>query len=447
MWRERPIGPHRRRAAVATPTPGNGHEHAPQGTGPARARGIVRRTRGTREAHDAVKAADLLRDALTLERAEALFTLLAPYRRRLFLPDGSNPMHTLVGQTPQRVHEMAMRHAAPVLLDVLLPACRDHLIDRLVVQKPADAPPDGAEGEGELPTVVDVAAAMRGVITALRGGGRQHAVAVIGAVEEASRTMVQEAADAEAPAGTAHGITALSYTLLRLEALRLVLETLGARSTALGEVAYQSRRVARLALRHAGSTLNAYVASPDLITLHGSLQVISAVDGLIVVALRILDALEGQEEEATPFVKVADEVALDSYVESATRLAQVLFELVRNALLNTEFDNLLFAAMLRKIKWLHRFCARLGENHNRHPAALNELHDYIVLQSAMLARRTGDWLVDTLMAHPDAKMARRMLNRAEEAIVLLDEMNRGHLQNALRLRIDAVHSTLRDGPA
>lgn len=403
---------------------------------PAR-RTVPRRVRGTREAQDSVKVADRLDEEMTPERAAGLITLLAPYRRRLFHADGSNPLQGLAGLPPGRQHDLAMRYTAPMLLDVLLPACRDHLIDRLVA--PADAEP--VEEEDGLPSIVDVAAAMRAIIAALRGGGRQHAAAVIGAVEEASRAMVQQAAQAELPAGTARGITLLSHTLLRLEALRLVLETLGARSDALGEVAYQSRRVARLALRHAASTLNAYVDSHDLITLHGSLQVIGAVDSLIVVALRILDALEGQEEEETPFVKVADEVALDNYVEAATRLAQVLFDIVRNALPADEFETLLFAAMVRKIKWLHRFCARLGTGHSRRPAALDELHDYIVLQSTMLARRTGDWLTDTLGTGADTERTHRRLERAEAVADLLAEMNRRHVQDSLEVRIAAMRLT------
>ncbi|HYG91818.1 MAG TPA: hypothetical protein VD978_36840 [Azospirillum sp.] len=440
MWTKLPDALHRRRPAARMPAADQGHGHAPQGAAPARSRSIPRRIRGTREAQDAVKAAELLGQPLTLERAEALFTLLAPYRRRLFFSDGGNPLHTLAGQPPGRLHDMAMRHAAPMLLDVLLPACRDHLIDCLVA--PAGTDFEVLDEDQSLPSAVDVAAAMRTMVGTLRGGGRQHVGAVIGAVEAASRTMVEQAARTEMPAGTTRGVTMLSNMLLRLEALRLVLEMLGARSAALGEVAYQSRRVARMALRHAGSTLNAYVDNPDLITLHGSLQVIGAVDSLIVVALRILDALEGQEEEETPFVKVTDEVALETYMDSATRLARVLFDLVRNALFAEEFDSLLFAAMLHKIKWLHRFCSRLGMNHSRRPAALDELRDYIVLHSAMLARRTGDWLTDTLPGHPDAAFAHTMLDRADEVAKLLSEMNRRHVQEALTGRIAAVRAVM-----
>jgi len=403
-------------------------------------RAAPRRIRGTREALDAVKVADHLAALQTPERAAVLLTLLTPYRRRLFHASGSDPLAGLAGLPPERQHELAMRQAAPMLLDVLLPACRDHLIDRLV----APAPPEDTTPEEDdgLPSIVDVAASMRTIIAALRGGGRQHAAAVVGAVEEASRAMVQQAANAEMPAGTARGVTMLSHTLLRLEALRLVLETLGARGDALGEVAYQSRRVARLALRHAASTLNAYVDNHDLITLHGSLQVIGAVDSLIVVALRILDALEGQEEEETPFVKVADEVALDTYVESATRLAQVLVELVGKALFADELDSLLFAAMVRKIKWLHRFCARLGTDHSRRPAALDELGDYIVLQSAMLARRAGDWLTDALGSGLDPAVLLRRVERAEAVADLLAEMNRRHVQDSLEVRIAAMRLSL-----
>lgn len=408
-------------------------------------RASPRRLRATHEAADAIRIADHLVGLLTPQRAAVLLTQLAPYRRRLFHAEAGNPLAGVDGLPPARQHELAMRLAAPVLLDVLLPACRDHLLDRLAVPEAAtdDAPgnEDADEDDG-LPSVVEVAGAMRTMIGALRGGGRQHATAVVAAVEQVSRAMVKRAATAETPAGTARGVTMLSHTLLRLEALRLMLETLGARGDALGDVAYQSRRVARLALRHAAGTLNNYLDSPNLAALHGSLLVISAVDGLIVVALRILDALEGQEEEETPFVKVADEVALDTYVEAATRLAQVLIRLGGKALLADELDSLLFAAMLRKIKWLHRFCARLGNDHSRRPAAIDELADYIVLQSAMLARRAGEWLTDTCSGTPDPATAHRRIERAEAVADLLTEMNRRHVQDALEARIAAVRATL-----
>ena len=171
----------------------------------------ARTLRHAREAADAVKAAGLLRGPMTPERARDLIALLDPYRRRVFLPVGPNPMHGLVGLPAGRLHEMTLRHVAPVLLDVLLPACREHLTDRLVGRlRPTASAGDGqgepANGIDGLPGVIDVATAMRTVLGALRGGGRQHALAVVAAIEHDSRTMARAVARSDAPLGRPGGV-------------------------------------------------------------------------------------------------------------------------------------------------------------------------------------------------------------------------------------------------
>lgn len=396
-----------------------------------------RRLRGSQESVSLLSAAAVLRQPPTPERGEALLALLAPYRRRVVQAAGTLPIIP-AGLPPARVHELTMRPAAPILLDVLLPACRDHLLDRLLASnKPLEGDP-----EDGLPSVIDLAEAMRTAVGALRGAGRQNPLLVIDAVEEHSRIIVQQALAETEDGDGAERIAELSATLLRLEGLRLVLETLGAPSGSLNEAAYQSRRVARLALRHAAETIRCYLGNSDLIRLRDSLTVLSGIDSLIVLALRILDALQGREEEPTPFVKVADEEVLDDYVEAITRLAEALFALVREVLPQPEFDPVLFTALTRKIKWLHDFCSRL--DHDYRPLALVELGDYLVLQSAMLARRCGamlaEALAEALAGEPAA--ARVLLVRAEDIVGLLTDMNRRHVQEGLEAVIAAAHTAL-----
>ncbi|HYH19819.1 MAG TPA: hypothetical protein VD995_14490 [Azospirillum sp.] len=401
----------------------------------------ARKLRHAREAQDAIKAAALLRQPLTLDRAEALLALLDPYRRRASLAAGTNPLHGLVGQSPARLHELTMRHAAPILLDVLLPAAREHMLDRLVgVLRPLEAEA-GAGQEGGLPSAIDLANAMRTMIGVLRGAGRQHALAVIDAVIEDSRSMVQRASGlgqttgqtTSQPADHSGTLGELSHTLLRLEALRLILETLGARSPALEALAYQSRRVARLALRQAAAAINGFVRERNLLTLRDSLQVIARIDSLIVVALRILDSLQAHEEEATPFVKVADEEALDDYVEAIVRLAEALVQLTTRTLASADFDDLLFVALLRKIKWLYRFCDRLG--HDRRPKELDELRDYLGLQSAMLGRQCAEALSGAV---GDPALMARLMPRADELVLLLGDVGRLKVRDMLAARIAAA---------
>lgn len=397
-----------------------------------------RRLRGRTESADAVRAARLLRGTLTAERAGDLLALLHPYRRRVLLPAVDDPRRGLAGQSPARLYDITLRQAAPVLLDVFMPACRDHVIDRLSSVGVADEPGEDAS----LPSVMDVVDAMRGIARCLRGAGRPHLLAVASAVELESRTLVADALrSVEADPSPTHYVAVLSQALMRLEALRLALETMGAKPAVLNGLAYESRRVARRALRHAAETINAYVDNRDLIRLRDSLTVLAAIDDLLVLALRILDALQDREEEPTPFVKVSDEAVLDDYVDAAARLARALVVLVRETLTSADFDTLLFAALVRKIKWLHRFCTRLG--HARRPPALDELADFLVLQSAMLARRVGDALADSLLSHPpDRAQAALLVERAAEIADLLPDMNRAHVRDALLVRLQAARETL-----
>lgn len=397
-----------------------------------------RRLRGVTESADAVRAARLLRGTLTTERAGDLLVLLHPYRRRVLLPAVTDPRQGLAGQAPARLYDITLRQSAPVLLDVFMPACRDHVIDRLSSVGAVEVP----EGDASLPSVMDVVDAMRTIARTLRGAGRPHLLAVATAVELESRTLVTNALRrVEVDPSPTHYVSVLSQALMRLEALRLVLETLGAKQGVLAGVAYESRRVARRALRHAADTINAYVDNRDLIRLRDSLTVLAAIDNLLVLALRILDALQDREEEPTPFVKVSDEAVLDDYVDAASRLAQALVVLVRETLTSADFDTLLFAALVRKIKWLYRFCTRLG--HARRPPALDELADFLVLQSAMLARRVGDALADSLLCHPpDRALAGVLVDRAAEIADLLPDMNRAHVREALVVRLRAVQDTL-----
>lgn len=442
FWPARRDGLRRFRPTPAQPAPG-GRAAAPVRPAPEPAapmRLSARKLRHAREAQDAIKAAALLRQPLTLDRAEGLLAILDPYRRRASLPAGANPLHGLVGQSPARLHELTMRHAAPVLLDVLLPAAREHMLDRLVgVLRPLEAE-ESARADGGLPSAMDLAGAMRTMIGVLRGAGRQHALAVIDAVVEDSRSMVQRAfglihTDGR-PADHPNIIGELSHTLLRLEAQRLILETLGARGAALDALAYQSRRVARVALRQAAAVINGFVRERNLLTLRDSLQVIARIDSLIVVALRILDSLQAHEEEATPFVKVSDEEALDDYVEAIVRLSEALVQLTRRTLASPDFDELLFVALLRKVKWLFRFCDRLG--HDRRPKELDELRDYLALQSAMLGRQCAEALSGAV---GDPVLMARLMPRAEELVVLLGDVGRLKIRDMLAERIAAA----RDG--
>ncbi|MGQ9366931.1 hypothetical protein [Azospirillum sp. ST 5-10] len=410
---------------------------------PPPARLPPRRLRHAHEAHDAVRAADLLRRPMTLAAAEELLALLEPYRRRVRLPSAGNPFYGLAGQPQARLQETAMRHASPVLIDVLLPACREHLHDRLFGPlAAAQGVPEPAEIEG-LPSAVDIAGAMRTLLIALRGAGRHHLQAVLASLEGQCRSQVEAIVRADRSVGRPGGVAELSHALLRLEGQRLVMEALGAGQGPLAETAFESRRVARLALRHCAATLNGFVENRSLVTLHGSLAVIAAVDSLIVLAMRMLDSLQDREERPSPFVKPADAQALEDYVDAANRLGRAVFDLLHTVLPEPGFDNLLFVALVRKAKWLHRFASRLGVGHAERPPALDTLCGFLLAQGEALARRTAALLATAAEHRPASRAAADdLLQRAHEVARLMRAMERSAAANILDGRAATVRAAL-----
>ena len=114
--------------------------------------------------------------------------------------------------------------------------------------------------EDGLPGALEVAAALRSLVSLLRGAGRGAVLSVVSAIEADARTDADRLIRGEAPnsgaeddpaGAVANAMDNLAYALLRFEARRLMLETLGA-TVALRDVVYQSRRLTRHALRRAG---------------------------------------------------------------------------------------------------------------------------------------------------------------------------------------------------
>lgn len=397
--------------------------------------------RGLREARDAVTLARLLRGTITPMRADEVLALLEPHRPRL-VPKPLNPLATMIGQPQGRLLEALLRLTAPIILDVLLPRLRDHLIDRLVDGKVTD--------EDDLPAALDVAAAMKSLVTLLRGAGRGPMVAVVAALEADARAdadrLVRAAPESES--GAPGSIDALAQALLRFETRRLVLETLGS-TTALKDLIYQSRRLTRFALRRATEGVEGFVADRGIKALHASLATLASVDGLVVVVLRNLDDQEESREEANPFVEPADRKALNDYLSAAWRLSDTLFELVGKAANGGELGDLLFAALLRQLGALHQFCTRI--DHANRPATLDSLEQRLVERTNALARLAGERLIETILARPcDLAKARRLLARCQSLTQLLYDMgpeeNLEELEG-LAMRLVVARDALEHGAA
>jgi hypothetical protein len=301
---------------------------------------------------------------------------------------------------------------------------RDHLIDRLVTGR--------TDHEESLPGAVDLAEAMRTLVSRMRGGGKGHLQAVIAAIEADARATADRVTKDSRPIDVG-GIDQLARALLRFEVRRMALEALGGGS-ALQDVVYQSRRLARYSLRRATEAIEGFVADRGLKTLHASLATLAQADGLIVIALRNLDDQEETKEESGPFVEPADRKAMNDWLSAAWRLSDTLFDLIGKAAAGGELGDLLFAALLRQLRSLHHFCADLC--HAGRPAAVDTLKQRLVDRCDALARLTGERLVEALLAKPaDPALARRLMARGRLLAQLLYDMDRDEAVEELALRI------------
>lgn len=396
--------------------------------------------RGAKEARDAVTLARLLRGTITPLRGDEVLALLEPHRPRL-VPKPVNPLGAMLGQPQGRLLEALLRPTAPIILDVLLPRLRDHLIDRVVHNK--------STAEDGLPGALEVATALRALVALLRGAGRGAVLSVVSAIEadaraDADRLVRGETSAAEDdPAGAMDG---LAHALLRFEARRLMLETLGA-TVALRDVVYQSRRLTRHALRRAAEAMDGFGADRGIKALHASLATLASVDGLLVVALRNLDDQEEHREEANAFVEPADRKAMNDCLSAAWRLSDTLFDLVGKAANGGDLDELLFEALLRQLRSLHQFCTDL--DHAGRPAVLDTLERRLAERSRALAGIAGERLVGILLARPaDPAKARRLLARGQSLAQLLYDMGQdGDELEALALRLVVARDALNHAAA
>ncbi|WP_247877320.1 hypothetical protein [Azospirillum brasilense] len=400
--------------------------------------------RGAREARDAVTLVRLLRGTITPLRGDEVLALLEPHRPRL-VPKPVNPLAAMLGQPQGRLLEALLRPTAPIILDVLLPRLRDHLIDRVVHNK--------STAEDGLPGALEVATALRALVALLRGAGRGAVLSVVSAIEADARADAdrlvrgETSATEDDPAGaTAGAMDGLAHALLRFEARRLMLETLGA-TVALRDVVYQSRRLTRHALRRAAEAMDGFGADRGIKALHASLAALASVDGLLVVALRNLDDQEEHREEANAFVEPADRKAMNDCLSAAWRLSDTLFDLVGKAANGGDLDELLFEALLRQLRSLHQFCTDL--DHAGRPPVLDTLERRLAERSRALAGIAGERLVGILLARPaDPAKARRLLARGQSLAQLLYDMGQdGDELEALALRLVVARDALNHAAA
>ncbi|RJF82259.1 hypothetical protein D3877_19640 [Azospirillum cavernae] len=156
-------------------------------------------------------------------------------------------------------------------------------------------------------------------------------------------------------------LRSIAFDLLRIEAVRWVLEILGHQS-GLASLSEHARRLSRLTLMRSAETIRAFISKPDLLTLYDNVAVVSQTDHLLTVALRLLDALRDGEEERTAFVIAEDEAALRAFGKTLNALANLLARIAGKAAGRTDVTPSLAVSALEQLTLLHQFCARLGSS-------------------------------------------------------------------------------------
>jgi len=218
-----------------------------------------------------------------------LRTFIAPHLKAAGEPPG---LAEALDRLPPEVRRQRLwMHLGPLMEREFAPALCRHLL--LVVDDPTAGSPDAVASAHALNRIV-------------RNLGRRRRPIAEAAQEMAGALALR----AWASTGRLRALLdntdfpdlqSISMDLLKIDGLRWVLETLDNRD-ALTELARHSRQISRLTLARAGETIDRFVASADPFTMFDSIAVVSQVDNLLTVALRLLDALQSGEEERTPFV-------------------------------------------------------------------------------------------------------------------------------------------------
>lgn len=379
--------------------------------------------------------------------AGAILDLAARYRPQIRHSAGTDPW-PVTGHAPDRLRDMAVRSAAPVLLDHLLPAAREYLILRLsdaaghalcAVRLRGEATADERPSAGPASTMssdtpasmAEVAAALAAGVRALHGAGQPHIDAVSDAATAAAKALASEVLSNGTADKRPIPVAVLSGGLLRLETINATLTALRVAPATIRDVAFYARLVSRTALRQGAEALAALVPDGTDDGLARTVAMIASVDRMITFAMRLLDAVGDETEDPqTPFVKRIDEVTLDGFADALVRLGVTLMSVLERLVDTAELGDDLFVAVTRQVQWLHRFCSWMGRREP--PPALAELADFLVLHSAGVSRRVTVLLTNTTCdAGLRSKVAGSLLARAEAVDALLADMNRPHLRDDL----------------
>ncbi|HEY0834166.1 MAG TPA: hypothetical protein VGE72_09700 [Azospirillum sp.] len=382
----------------------------------------------------AIEVARRLAGAWNADAVAAIADIADPHLPKPLERVGPTGMAALGGLPPAAGRERLGILVAPAVVEVLLPALRDGMVEGLGEHPVADGRPDLLE-------CADAFVALRGW-TAWRQ--REPEVQKLG-IDIGKAILLRAKASMHAmqrllESDDVPDLNALSMDLLRLEGLRWLAEVMRdvPAQRVIGDL---SRRLARLSLTRAAATIETFVKARDLLTLFDNALVISQVDNLIVLAQRVLDAQEAGEEEATAFVMTGDERAIAEFAAALARLTDALFTLARGAAGKPGKAESFFPGLVRQIDCLFRFTAHL--RHGARPAVIDGIEERVRGNLRTLASQVAGTL-QTAIGHVghDPATLRAALAQGRELGTMLERHGLVAESGLIAVRIHAARKVL-----
>ncbi|MBO6519576.1 MAG: hypothetical protein JJ900_01685 [Rhodospirillales bacterium] len=156
-------------------------------------------------------------------------------------------------------------------------------------------------------------------------------------------------------------VRALAIDLLRMEVMHTVLVDLrlyGAAST----IQSNMRVTARLTINTASSSIERYIADPDDMNRFDLAIVISAIDDLIVVIRRVIEAQE-QSDKIEDMEDLKEKIGTDTTSRFIRNMGVLMLKIFDDLISDADEETLTFSELdlyLRKIKNIHTFCRHVG---------------------------------------------------------------------------------------
>lgn len=210
-------------------------------------------------------------------------------------------------------------------------------------------------------------------------------------------------------------VRALAIDLLRMEVMHTVLVDLhlnGAANTILSNM----RVTARLTVNTASSAIERYIADPDDMNRFDLAIVISAIDDLIFVIRRVIEA-QAQSDEMESMEDLKEKIGSNTTSRFIRNMGVLMLKIFNDLIADADRKTLTFSELdlyLRKVKNIHTFCHHVGN--------LTGADTGGAATKAIISRanKLSKELTDQALKQPDARQPRECLRALQGFLKSLD---------------------------